>query len=45
LSKKIILKPGDILFTGTPAGVGKINRGDFLEACIEEIGKLELNFN
>jgi len=45
LSKKIILKPGDILFTGTPAGVGKINRGDFLEAYIEEVGKLELNFD
>ena len=45
LSKKIILKPGDILFTGTPAGVSKINKGDFLEANIQEVGKLELNFN
>ena len=45
LSKKIILKPGDILFTGTPAGVSKINKGDFLEAHIQEVGKLELNFN
>ena len=45
LSKKIILKPGDILFTGTPAGVSKINKGDFIEANIQEVGKLELNFN
>jgi len=45
LSKKIILKPGDILFTGTPAGVSKINKGDFIEANIQEVGQLELNFN
>ena len=44
LSQKIILKPGDILFTGTPAGVGKIKKGDILEASIDEVGALKLNF-
>ena len=28
LSKEVDLKPGDLIFTGTPAGVGKIKRGD-----------------
>lgn len=29
------LKKGDILFTGTPAGVGKISPGDKLEGYLE----------
>ena len=41
----LISNQGDILFAGTPAGVSKINKGDFLEANIQEVGKLELNFN
>ena len=40
LSKYITLKPGDIIFTGTPAGVGKIYPGDKIEASIENVGKL-----
>jgi len=44
LSQKVILKPGDILFTGTPAGVGNIKKGDILEASIDEVGALKLNF-
>ena len=44
LSQKVILKPGDILFTGTPAGVGSIKKGDTLEASIDEVGALKLNF-
>ena len=44
LSQKVILKPGDILFTGTPAGVGNIKKGDTLEASIDEVGALKLNF-
>ena len=35
ISKFILLKKGDIIFTGTPQGVGKINVGDLLEAYIE----------
>lgn len=34
LSKRFTLKKGDLIFTGTPAGVGKINIGDKFEAFI-----------
>jgi len=30
-----MLKKGDIIFTGTPAGVSKVNPGDVLEGIIE----------
>lgn len=36
ISKFITLKKGDLIFTGTPAGVGKINIGDKLQASIED---------
>jgi len=36
------LKKGDLIFTGTPAGVTRLNLGDFIEAEIENIGKLEI---
>ena len=35
ISKFITLKKGDIIFTGTPAGVGPIKTGDRLEGFIE----------
>lgn len=34
-SKYFMLKIGDVIFTGTPAGVGKLNAGDHMEAFIE----------
>jgi 2-keto-4-pentenoate hydratase/2-oxohepta-3-ene-1,7-dioic acid hydratase in catechol pathway len=40
LSKFITLKAGDIIFTGTPSGVGKLNINDKIEAEIENVGKL-----
>ena len=40
LSKFITLHPGDILFTGTPAGVGKLNPGDQVDASIKSVGSL-----
>jgi len=40
LSKFITLKPGDIIFTGTPAGVSKLYPEDKIEAEIENIGSL-----
>ncbi len=36
------LRKGDLIFTGTPAGVTRLNSGDFVEAEIEKIGKLEI---
>lgn len=42
LSNHITLYPGDVLFTGTPAGVGEIKPGDRIEASIENVGSLEI---
>lgn len=36
VSQYFTLKTGDIIFTGTPAGVSKVNIGDKLEAFIED---------
>jgi fumarylpyruvate hydrolase len=40
LSRFITLNPGDIIFTGTPAGVGKLNPGDQVDASIESVSSL-----
>jgi len=40
LSKEIEILPGDLLFTGTPAGVGRLLIGDLVEATIEGIASL-----
>ena len=37
------LKIGDLIYTGTPAGVGKVNAGDHLEGFLE--GQKLLDFN
>ena len=36
------LQPGDILLTGTPAGVSRVQSGDRIEAVIEQVGRLEI---
>lgn len=36
VSQFFTLKKGDILFSGTPAGVSKVNTGDVLEGFIED---------
>ena len=41
LSRYFTLKTGDLLFTGTPAGVGPVAVGDFLEGYIGEQRVLE----
>lgn len=40
LSGNVTLLPGDLIFTGTPAGVGKVERGDRIEGAIEGVGAL-----
>ncbi|AOE50560.1 fumarylacetoacetate hydrolase family protein [Kangiella sediminilitoris] len=42
LSRHIILKPGDLIFTGTPSGVGSVERGDRVVAKVNEA--LDLDF-
>lgn len=36
VSQFLTLKIGDLIYTGTPAGVGKVEKGDLLEAYIGE---------
>ena len=43
VSQYITLKKGDLIFTGTPEGVGQIHRGDKLEAWLS--GQQLLNFD
>lgn len=40
LSALFALAPGDLIFTGTPAGVGPVKPGDRIEAGIEGLGTL-----
>lgn len=40
-SSIMTLEPGDVLFTGTPAGVGKLVAGDVVKVSIEGLGELE----
>jgi fumarylpyruvate hydrolase len=35
LSRLVTLAPGDLIYTGTPAGVGALSRGDLCEVVIE----------
>ncbi|MCL6120667.1 MAG: fumarylacetoacetate hydrolase family protein [Deltaproteobacteria bacterium] len=41
ISGIMTLFPGDIISTGTPSGVGSLNKGDIFEIEIENIGKLK----
>jgi 2-keto-4-pentenoate hydratase/2-oxohepta-3-ene-1,7-dioic acid hydratase in catechol pathway len=43
LTSCLTLRPGDLITTGTPAGVSKLNDGDRLHGTIEKIGSMELN--
>ena len=43
VSKFITLKKGDLIYTGTPKGIGPIQIGDKLEAFIENKKLLEFN--
>ena len=40
VSSVMTLEPGDLIFTGTPAGVGPLKAGDTVEVEIEGLGKL-----
>jgi len=43
LSQQFTLAAGDIILTGTPAGVGPVMRGDQIQCSIEDIADLSLN--
>jgi fumarylpyruvate hydrolase len=43
LSRYYHLKPGDLIFTGTPEGVGPVVKGDRIEGSVEGVGSISLN--
>ena len=43
LSTIFTLEPGDLILTGTPAGVGPISSGDLLEAEVEGVARLSVS--
>lgn len=45
LSRLVSLRPGDLIMTGTPAGVGAVHPGDRLEGRIEGIGELVIAYD
>ncbi|MCF8197690.1 MAG: fumarylacetoacetate hydrolase family protein [Sulfuritalea sp.] len=42
LSKYFELQPGDLIFTGTPEGVGAVIMGDLLTGGVEGVGELSI---
>ena len=42
LSKFYHLQPGDLIFTGTPEGVGPVQAGDYIDGQIEGVGSIAL---
>lgn len=43
LSSCLTLRTGDLITTGTPAGVSKLNPGDHLHGTLEKVGSMELH--
>jgi fumarylpyruvate hydrolase len=43
LSKFYHLQPGDLIFTGTPEGVGPVVTGDRIEGRVEGVGEISLH--
>ena len=44
LSGLVTLRPGDLIFSGTPAGVGPVKRGDKLEGHVDGVGDLAVSY-
>lgn len=44
LSAYVELAPGDLIFTGTPAGVGPIRRGETVRGIIADLEPIEITF-
>ncbi len=41
-SQSMGLKPGDIIMTGTPEGVGPVQRGEVMSGGIEGLGEIRI---
>ena len=44
LSTLVALRPGDLIMTGTPKGVGRVEPGDQLEGHIDGVGDLAVSY-
>lgn len=44
LSRSVVMKAGDLIFTGTPAGVGSIQRGESCTVAIDGLGAVTTTF-
>lgn len=44
LSRFVRLAPGDLIMTGTPSGVGPVERGDVLSGSIDGVGEVEVEY-
>ncbi|MES2562637.1 MAG: fumarylacetoacetate hydrolase family protein [Pseudomonadota bacterium] len=44
LSKLVTLRAGDVIMSGTPAGVGPVKAGDKLEGHVDGVGDLTVNY-
>ncbi len=42
LSRLFELKPGDVIFAGTPAGVGQVERGDLIEGSVDGVDSISV---
>lgn len=42
LSRSVALQPGDLIYTGTPAGVGALQPGDVVEGGVTGIGRFSM---
>ena len=42
-SAVMTLEPGDVIATGTPAGVGPVRAGDTIRICIERVGEMTVD--
>ena len=45
LSTLVTLRPGDLIMTGTPKGVGRVEPGDHLEGHIDAVGDLSVSYD
>jgi fumarylpyruvate hydrolase len=45
LSKYFELQPGDLIFTGTPEGVGAVKSGDLMTGSVEQLGEIRVKIS